>query len=112
MGRAHCLQALTHDALGEFGFVAVPAQVAEVKMTQFGGHDFRHTIRRGFVREMTVPAENALLQIPRATHAILQKLYVVIGLEHQRVGRAEAFKDELRDVAKVGGETDFDAVGM
>ncbi len=73
-----CLQAFGHHALCEFGFVAISTQVAEVKMAQIGRHDFLDAIGGGFVREMAVTAEDALLQTPRAMRTILQHLHVVI----------------------------------
>lgn len=111
VARAEGLQAIGHDALREFGFVAIAAQVAEVEMSQVAGHDFRDAIRGGFVGEMAVPAEDALLQTPRAMRTILQHLHVVIGFEHERVGFADALQHELCDVAKVGGEPDAAAIG-
>lgn len=96
---------LLHDALGQLRFVALAAQVAEVEMLQPVGHNVRRAIGRGLVREMAVPAENALLQTPRPPWAILQHFHVMIRFQHQRMGVANPFGDEPRHVAKISGET-------
>ena len=64
-------------------------------------------LRRGVVGEMTVAAEDALFEAPGAADAILQHLDIVIGLEHQGMGGADAFEDQFGDVAQVGQETDI-----
>ena len=110
MARAERLQAIGHDALRQLRLVAIATQVAEVEMLQVAGHDFGDAIRRRFVREMAVPAEDALLQAPRAMRAILQHAHVVIGFEHKRIGFADTFQHELGDVAEVGGKTDAAAI--
>ena len=90
----------------EFGAVAFTAQVGEVKMAQFGGHDLRGGLGGGFVGKMAVTAENALLEAPRTAWAILQHLHVVIGFEYEYVRRTNAFEHELGNVAEVGDEGD------
>ncbi len=37
---ADFLQTLVHDAVGELGTVTFTAKMPEIKVTQFGGHDF------------------------------------------------------------------------
>jgi hypothetical protein len=80
--RSDLLQALADDAVREFGAVAFAAQVAEVQMAQVGGHDLLSGISGGFVREMAVPAQNALLEAPGPRGAILEHLDIVIGFQH------------------------------
>src|ERR1039458_4924617 len=90
VGGADFLEAVGHDAVGEFGLVALAAQVREVKLAQLGGHDLRGGFGGGFVGQMAVAAENALLEAPRAARTILQHLHVMIGFEHEDVRGADA----------------------
>ena len=106
MGGADLVEAFVHDVMREFGAIAFAAQVGEVKMAQFGGHDLRGGFGGGLVGKMAMPSENALLEAPRSADAILQHLYVVIGFEHEHIRRADALDDQLRHVAEVGDEGD------
>jgi hypothetical protein len=109
--RADVMELLGHDVLREFRLVTFAAQVGEVKVAQFGGHDLRGGFGGGDVREMAVAAEDALLEAPRAARAILQHLHVVIGFEHEDVCGADAVEHELGCVAEVGGKADVADVG-
>ena len=111
VGGADFLEAIVDDAMGQFGAVALAAEMAEIEVAQFGGHDFGDAIGGGFVGEMTVAAEDSLLEAPWAAGAFLQHFHVVIGFEYERVGGADTVDDEFGDVAEVGGETDFGSVG-
>ena len=64
MGGADLVEALVHDVMREFGAIAFAAQVGEVKVAQFAGHDIGGGLGGGFVGKMAVPAENALLEAP------------------------------------------------
>lgn len=111
----HCadlLKAFVHHPSGEFRFVAFAAQVGEVEVFQFGGHDLRGGLGGGLVREMAVTAEDALLQAPRAMDTILQHFHVMIGFEHENVCGARALDDEPGHVAEVGDETDVTRGGV
>ena len=112
MGGADFLEAFGHDAVGEFRFVAFAAQVGEIKMTQFGGHDLRGSFGGGLIREMAVTAEDALLQAPRTADTILQHFHVMIGFEDENVRGARALDDQFRHVAEVGDETDVARGGV
>ena len=111
MGGPDLLQAVVDDALGQFGAIALAAQMAEIQMPQVGGHDLLGGIRGGFVREMPVPAQNALLEAPGAAGTILQHLHVMVRLQHQRMGRADPFEHQPRGMAKVRQETDVPGAG-
>lgn len=105
MGGADLLEAAGHDVAGEAGLVALAAEVGEVEVFELGGHDLGGGVGGGFVGEMAVAAEDALLQAP-GTAAFLEELDVVVGLEHEDVGGANAVENEFGDVAEVGGEGD------
>ena len=64
MSGADMMELLRHDMLRDFRCVALPAQVGEVKLTQSGGHDLRGGFGGGYIREVTVPAKDALLERP------------------------------------------------
>src|ERR1039458_8082423 len=70
VGGADFLEAVGHDAVGQLGLVALAAQVREVKLAQFGGHDLRGGFGGGFVVQMAVAAEDALLDALRAARTI------------------------------------------
>jgi len=105
------LQTVIHHALGQRGPVAFAAQVAKVQMTQLGGHELLRGIGGGFVREMAMAAEDALLETPGPVRAILQQLDIVIGFEQQNIGRAQPIQDEFGHLAEVGQKSDIHAGG-
>jgi hypothetical protein len=112
VGCADLLELFTHHPSGEFGLVAFTAQVGEVEVFQFGGHDLRGGFGGGLVREMAVASENALLQAPRAVDTILQQLHIMIGFEDEDVRGARALNDQFRHVTEVGDETDVAGGGV
>src|ERR1017187_10843622 len=89
----------------QFGFVALAAQMGEVKMAQSSGDDLRGGFGSGFVREMAVASENALLETPRSSDLILQHLHVMIGFEDEDIRRTNALDDQFRHVTEVGDKT-------
>jgi hypothetical protein len=105
------LEFFVHDAVGEFGAVALAAEVAEVEVTQFGRHDLGGGLRRGVIGKVSVAAEDALFEAPGSADAILEHFDIVIGFEHQGMGGADAFEDQFGDVSQVGEEADIHPVG-
>ena len=105
------IEALLNDGAGEFGFVAVAAEVAEVNMLKIGGNEFSKDGGGGFVAEMAVATHDALFDAPRTAEVILQQLHIVVGFENQDVGSADSLHNELGGVPEVGEETDATAVG-
>ena len=106
MGGADVVELLGHDVLREFGFVALTAEVGEVEVAQFGGHDLRGGFGGGNVGQMAMAAQDALLEAPGPARAILQHLHIVVGFQHQDVGGTDAVEDEFGGVAEVGGKPD------
>jgi hypothetical protein len=47
--RADVVELFGHDIVCEFGTVAFAAQVGEIKVAQFGGHDLRDSFGGGFI---------------------------------------------------------------
>ena len=100
-------QALAHDAMREFGTVAVAAEVAEVKMLKLGGDDLDCDFRSSFVGKMAVPAGDALFEAPGPARIILEHFQIVIRFEHKHVGGADPFTNEARGVAEIGEKTNL-----
>lgn len=99
------------DGLGEGWAITIAAEVAEVEVTQLGGHDFRGELSGGVVGQVAVAAKNALLGGPGALGVVLEHFDVVIRFEDEDVGLADAFDDEPGGVTEIGKETDIAGVG-
>lgn len=106
MRSAEPLQAGADGAMGNGGPVAVAAQMAKIEVRKISGDDLFRELRGGIVGEMPVPAQDALLGGPRPARVIMEHLHIVIGFEHEHMGRAHAFDDKPRGMAKIGEETD------
>lgn len=107
VGGANVVELFGHDFLGELGFVALAAEVGQVEVAQFGGHDLGGGFGGGDVGQMAVTAEDTLLEAPGTAGTVLQHLHVVIGFEHKDVGGADTVEHQFGDVAEVGGETEI-----
>ena len=101
MGGPDLLETFVRHPVSQFGVVAFPAQVPQVKMTQLGGHDLLGGIGGRFIREMAVATEDPLLETPGPVRTVLQHLYVVVRLQHQNVRAAHPLQDQARRVAQV-----------
>ena len=108
---AEFLEALVDDAVGQFGEVALAAQVAEVQVAQIGGDDLCEGIGGGFVGEVAVPSQDALFEAPRPAGAVLQHLDVVVGFQYQGVGGADPFEHQAGGVAQVRQEPEVAGAG-
>ena len=93
---------LLDDPQRQFRPVALAAQVAEVEMPKVGRHDLLGRIRRGIVREVSMPAQDSLLEAPRPARAILQHFDIVVGFQHQGVGGPDSIQHQTIDVPKIG----------
>jgi hypothetical protein len=85
MTGAGTLKPFADDLVSQFRPIAVTAQVTEIEMAEVGSDDLFGGIGSGFVGKMTVAAEDALLDAPRAFGVVLEQLEVVICLEHEGV---------------------------
>ncbi|MDB6108688.1 MAG: hypothetical protein JWR69_438 [Pedosphaera sp.] len=108
VGGADFCHSLNDHIAGEFGAVAFAAEMAQIEVTQFGGHDFLRGIGGIGVGEMTVAAGDALLETPRAA-GILQEFQVVVGLQDEDVGGANAFQRQLGGMAQISQKADVAA---
>jgi hypothetical protein len=91
--------------VGQFGAIAVAAQVAQVDVPQFRGYDFFRNRGGGLVREVAVTTEDPLFHAPRPAPIVLQELKIMIGLEHEDACLADSFDDEFGGMPKVGEES-------
>ena len=112
VGGADVVELFSHDIMGEFGAVAFPAQVGEVKVAQVGGHDLRDGLGGSFVREMAMAAKDALFEAPRTARAILQHLHIVVRFEDKDVRSARALNHQLGHVAEIGDEPEVTGGGV
>jgi len=112
VGGADVVELFGHDVVREFGAIAFPAQVGEIKMAQVGGHDLSDCFSGGFIREMAMAAQNALLQRPGTVRTFLQHLYVVIGFKDEDVRGARAFNHQLGHVPEIGDEPEIAGGGV
>lgn len=103
---ADLLEAFGDGGVGEFGAVAVAAEVAEVDVAEVGTDDFRGGVGSGGITEVAVSAEDALFGGPRSAGIFLEEFEVVVGFEDEDVGGADALDDEFGGVAEVGEEAD------
>src|SRR6266480_319803 len=61
---------------------------------------------------MTMTRLDSLLHRPRPMRVVLQKFFVVIGLDHERLHVAQSFDDHLGRVTKVSNEPETTATGV
>ncbi len=106
------MELLGHDIVREFRAIAFTAQMGEIKVAKVCGHDLSRGLGGGFVGEMAMSAEDALLQAPGTAWAFLQHLHIVIGLQHQHVRGAGAFNHQLRHVPEISDESDVNGRGV
>lgn len=106
VGGADLLEAFGDGGVGEFGAVAIAAEVAEVDVAEVGADDFRGGVGSGGIAEVAVATEDALFGGPGASGIFLEEFEVVVGFEDEDVGGADALDDEFSGVAEVGEEAD------
>lgn len=97
---------------GEFGGVAIPAEVTEHHAFEFPGKQLFDDCRGGGVREMTVARLNALLHGPRTMRIVLQKFFVMIRLDHEGMDLTQALDHHLRRVTEIGNKPERARAGV
>ena len=75
-----------------------------------GVEDFADEVAGHFVREVAHAAHDALFYRPRVG-ADFQHFQIVVGFEQEHVGALQVDADGIGEVAEVGGDGDFDALG-
>jgi hypothetical protein len=103
-------QRTAHGAVGQFGPITIAAQMRQIESLEVRRDNLLGQYRSGFIGEMSVPAENALLDTPGAVQVLLQQLHVMIGFQQQHGGRAYALDDQLCRVAQIRQEPEIGRV--
>ena len=99
-------------ARGEFRRVAIAAEMTEHDALEFPGKQLLDHGRRRCIRKMTVTRLNPLLHRPWPMRIVLQKFFVMIRLDHERVDLAQPLDHHLRRVTKIGNEPERARTGM
>jgi len=100
------LQAVMDGAVRQLGTITLAAQVAEIQMAQIGRHDLLGGVSSSIVREMAVPAQDALFEGPGTSGAVPHHVDVVIGFQHEHMCRPDPLQYQPRGVPEVGQEAD------
>ena len=74
----------------QFGRVAVAAEMYTENVLQVDMDKLLQEIGRAFIGKMSVPAEDALLEVPWPMWIIVQHVHVVVGFQQQHLGLAHA----------------------
>src|SRR5450755_2110680 len=88
----------------EFRRVAIAAEMTEHDALEFPGEQLLDHGRRRCIRKMTVTRLDPLLHRPWPVRIVLQKFFVVIRLDHERVDLAQSLDHHLGRVTKIGNE--------
>src|SRR5439155_18746590 len=95
---------------GKLGVVIRLAQVGEDEDVRRAVVAVEKKLGGGAVREVPVAAHQPLFEVP-GVGADLEHVEIVVRLEDQQVAAAHVLLDELGDIAQVGDNADFDALG-
>jgi len=98
---AALLEGSAHRVYGQCGRVAIAAEMAKYDALDFPGQQFLDHACRSRVRQMSVPRLDALFHRPRPVRVVLQKFFVVIRFDHERLHFSQAFDDQLGHVTEV-----------
>jgi hypothetical protein len=99
-------------ACGEFRRVAIAAEMTEHDALEFPGEQLLDHGCRRRIRKVTVPRLDPLLHRPGPMRIILQKFFVVIRLDDERLDLAQPLDHHLRRVTKIGDEPECARAGV
>lgn len=86
--------------------------MAQIEMPQLRCDDFLDDVGGGFVRKMSVAAQNSLLQTPGTLRIILEHFDIVICFQQKDVCLANSFHHESRRVTQISEKPDFNTGGV
>jgi len=86
--------------------------MSEHHSIDFSGKQFLDYSGGCVVRKMSVPRLDSLFYRPRTVRIILQKFFVVIGFDHERLYSSQTFHDHFRGVTEIGNETEPARAGI
>src|SRR6266516_4964068 len=72
----------------------------------FSAQQFLNHTCRCRVRQLTMPRLNPLFHRPRPMRIVLQKFFVMISFDHERLHLAQSFDQHFRRVTEIGDETE------
>jgi hypothetical protein len=100
------LERIAHGSERELRRIAISAKVAEHDAIDFSRQQFFDHARRRVIGKMSVARLDPLLDRPGPMRVLLQKFFVVISFDDQRVHLAQSLDDHLGRVAEVGHEAE------
>jgi hypothetical protein len=110
MAGAHPLELIAHHPVREFRPVALATQMTQIQMPQISRHDLLGGFRGGVIGQMTVTAEDALLETPRTMQTILQHFHIVIRFEHEHIRVTHPIDHQPRYMAKIRQKSDVGSI--
>jgi hypothetical protein len=108
MSGADLVQSSAHRVEGEFGPVAIAAQMSQVKVLKPSGDDLFGEVGGGFIAEMAMAAEDPLLDAPGAAPVVLEQFQIMVGLEQQHMGGADPLNRQFGGAAQISQQADID----
>jgi hypothetical protein len=106
------LERAAHGVERELGCVAIAAEMAKHDAINFSGQQFLDHRRGSAIGEMSVPGLDPLLYRPGTMGVALQKFFVVIRFDDERVHLAQSFHDHFGCVAEIGDEPETTRTGV
>ena len=80
--------------------------MSEHDTLDFSGYQLLDHTGGSRVRQVPVPRLDSLFHRPRPMRVVLQKFFVVIGLDHQRLNLSQTFDDHFGHVSEVGNKAE------
>ncbi len=99
-------QRRAHGAQGKLRRVAITAEMAKHDALDFSRQQFLDHIHRCRIRQVPVPRLDPLFHRPRPMRIVLQKFFVMIRFDHERLHLAQSLDHHLRRVTQIGNETE------
>ena len=112
IGAAISLQLRANRAGGQFRGVAIAGEMAEHDTFNFSRQQLLKDAGRGSIGKVAMSRHDPLLHRPGPMRIVLQKLFVVVRLDHERVDLAQPLHHHLRRITKIGNETEATIAGV
>jgi hypothetical protein len=103
---------VAHSLERERGRVAIAAEMSKNDSIDFSGKQFFDYGGSGVIGKMPVPRLDPLFHWPRPMGVALQKFFVVVGLDYERMHFPKPFHDHLRGVTQVGDKPEAARSGI
>ena len=101
-----------HGAQGKLQRVAIAAEMSKNYTFDFSRQQFLDYTRRRCVRQMAMPRLNSLFHRPRPMRIVLQKFFVMVRFDHERLHFAQSFDHHLRRITQIGNESEPARTGV